>query len=152
MSMTVDQKGIVRVLHTNLLMTFAAAGLAIACAASGRPGSSRCTVVHIESVISNPVAHAGHTFCGEVYAVERSRIVYVLALPTEPSPLADPALLVTTRTIGRLQELSSVPQRYYIEARIDPQVECFVAPVDDEECSPFRRPVFLHVRAARRIR
>jgi hypothetical protein len=102
--------------------------------------------------MSDPVAHAGNIFCGEVYAVERSRIVYVLALPIEPSPLSDPALLVTTRTIGRLQELSSVPQRYYIEARIDPQQECFDAPMDGEECSPFRRPVFLHVRAARRIR
>lgn len=116
---------------------------AVACRSTGE--TSRCMVRQIEEVVRNPLNYAGRVFCGEVFAVRYGATARILSSPSETPPSIDLAMVVTSRTRHMLVGLSEEPQRFYIEARVDPQTDCFVAREGAERCFPYRRPVFMHV-------
>ena len=122
--------------------------LGSACATDESRSASRCAVTQIDELLADPVRYAGQRFCGEVFAVQPERVTYLLR-SAEDMPPEDVALLVTTRSRPLLTGLSETPARYYVEARVDPQSECFVPSGSGEECVPWRRPVFMHVIRAR---
>ena len=132
---------------------FAVFGLFVtgACATTSPGASSECAVRQIDEVVRDPVGHSGKMFCGNVFAVEYGRTARILSPPNEMPPTNDLALLVASNTRSRLMGLSSVPQRFYVEARIDPMLECFSPSESGEECSPYRRPVVFHISSARRL-
>jgi hypothetical protein len=125
--------------------------LATACITASTTSGNACTVRHIEEIVRNAVAHAGEIFCGEVLAVNYRHTARLLTSPDETTPSNDLAFLITNRTRGLLPGLSDTPRRYYIEARIDPQTACFVPSGSGEECVPYRRPIDMHVLAARSL-
>jgi hypothetical protein len=107
-------------------------------------------VRQIDEVVRDPVAHVGEIFCGDVFAVEYGRGARILSRPDEIPPTMDLALLVSSNTRPLLSGLATVPQRYYIEARVDPMLQCFAPSESGEDCSPYRRPVLFHISSARR--
>ena len=84
--------------------------------------------------------------------VEYGRTARILRSADENPPSRHVALLVMPDSRGLLIGLSELPQRYYVEARIDPMEECFVPSGSGEDCSPYRRPVDFHILAAWRVR
>lgn len=131
---------------------FAMLGLCLtaACATMSTASNSQCAVGRIEEVVSDPLGHSGEVFCGDVFAVEYGRTVRILGSPDEMPPSYDLALLVTSNSRRLLEGLSTVPRRFYVEARIDPQTQCFSPSESGEDCSPYRRPVSMHILSARR--
>lgn len=123
--------------------------LTAACATSARSSSARCSVSQIDEVERSPVRYAGGMFCGEVLAVEYGRTARILGGAGEMPPSSDLALLVTSTTRRRLVGLSTAPRRYYVRARIEPDLECFSPSESGEDCSPYRRPVLMHILSAR---
>lgn len=134
---------------TTLFIALGTAFLSACSLGHAREGR-RCEVTQIEEVASDPLAHAGHVFCGIVYAVQEGAGARLLQRRDEVPTLYNLAFLVTTRTEPLLQGLSTSPQQYYVEARVDPHRECFVPSGSGEECSPWVRPVAMHLRVARR--
>lgn len=124
-------------------------GPAAALATSPGEGGSRCTVRSIDEVARDPMRYSEALFCGEVYIVAYERTARVLNAGEAP-PLDDPTMLVTSATRGLLRDLSTTPSRFYIEARIDPQVQCFLPSESGEDCSPYLRPVSIHILLAHR--
>ncbi len=121
-----------------------------ACATMSTGSNSRCAVSQIDEVVRDPVGHSGEVFCGDVFAVEDDRTARILSGADEMPPSSDLALLVTSDSRRLLEGLSKAPRRFYVEARIDPQTECFVPSESGEDCSPYRRPVSMHILSARR--
>jgi hypothetical protein len=134
-----------------LLMAALALCLAPFCATSLSASDSTCAVRQIEEVVRHAVARAGDIFCGEALAVEYRGTARLLSGPGEAPPSRDLALLVTERTRALLRGLSDRPGQFYVEARIDPQSECFSPSESGELCVPYRRPVFMHILRARRL-
>jgi hypothetical protein len=95
------------------------------------------------------VGHAGEIFCGDVFAVTHGGTARILSRADEMPPSNDLALLITNNSRRLLRGLSRIPRRFYVEARIDPQTECFSPSGSGEDCSPYVRPVFMHVLSAR---
>jgi len=122
-----------------------------ACAAVSPMSTSRCDVADMNEVLGDPLAHAGRVYCGDVFAVEYGQTARLLGRAEDMPPSNDVALLVTTRTRRALEGLSPSPQRFYVEALIDPQRPCFIPSGSGEECVPYRRPISVHIRTARRI-
>lgn len=124
-----------------------------ACASESNRVGSRCEVASLASVVSQPLVYAGKTYCGTVYIRRVGKTVRILQRKDE-QPSSDLALLVTVGGQSLLGSLGAVPRRFRIEATVDPQTDCFRArsndPEDDEACSPFARPIFFHLRSARR--
>jgi len=120
-----------------------------ACATPQQENGGRCDTGSLESIMQDPVAFDGKIYCGPAYVRRRGHTVHILAREDE-EPGSDLALLVTTSGWSLLGEPGSAPRRYYIEARLELQSDCFGPSRDDDEtCSPFRRPVLVHLRAAR---
>jgi hypothetical protein len=109
-----------------------------------------CSIDALETVALDPMRYDGGILCGEVLAVMDGRTVRLVASADDLPLSMDLAWLVTTDTRQKLKDLSETPQRYHIEARIDPMRECFEPVGSGESCSPFRRPVFVHVLRARK--
>jgi hypothetical protein len=127
----------------------AALALLASCATSaGR--ASACSVDSLDTAALDPMRYAGEVLCGEVFAMADGRTVRLVASGENIPPSLDLAWLVTTETRQKLEGLSETPQRYYIEARIDPMRECFQSSESGESCSPFRRPVFMHLLRAQK--
>jgi hypothetical protein len=122
-----------------------------ACATPTDAQAARCQVHEIADIVNRPVENADKVFCGNAYAVEYGRGARILENAQDMPPSMDLAMVVTTRTTPLLDSLSDLPQEYYIEARIDPMLECFDPSASDEGCSPYRRPVTMHILAARKL-
>lgn len=135
-----------------LMILVALPCLLASCTMAPARSHSLCTVRQIDMVVRDAAAHAGGTFCGEVYAVEHGRTARILSGPGEIPPSNDLAILVASRTRNLLVGLSTAPHRFYVEARIDPMVECFSPSASGEDCSPYRRPVVFHISLAQRRR
>jgi hypothetical protein len=109
-----------------------------------------CDVTSLKELAAEPLRFAGKRFCGDAFILEQGRSIYVVNGFGE-RPSDDLSLLITSTSSDKLGQLQSKPEKFYIEARIDPMGECFAPPADNgEECSPYRRPVFLHLEAVRR--
>lgn len=117
----------------------------VGCAATPDSGSAPCTVHRFEEVVRDPIAHSDKVFCGEAFILESGRTVRILATREQMPPSNDLAFLVTARSRSRLKGLSAVPRRFYLEARIDPVEQCFLPSGSDEDCAPFRRPVYIQI-------
>ena len=122
-----------------------------ACASSRATQSEQCQVRQIAEVLSNPVEHAGEMFCGHAYAAVYGRSARILEDADDVPPSSDLAMVVTTRTRSLLGRLSTTPQEYYIEARVDPMLACFVPSGSGEDCVPYCRPITMHLLAARKL-
>lgn len=120
------------------------------CATTSASSSSECAVRQIDEVVRDAVGHAGQVFCGDVFVVTYGRTVRILSRADEMPPSNDLALLVTNNSRRLLRGLSRVPRRFYVVSRIDPMTECFSPSGSGEDCSPYVRPVFMHILSARR--
>lgn len=125
----------------------AALSLASACAAMSTSPADKCAVNSIEEIVSNAASLAGKVFCGEAFIVKSGRTARILRGADDISPFADLAMLVSSESRGLLVGLSETPKRFYIEAELDPMIECFEPSASGEECSPYRRPVVFHIRS-----
>ena len=134
-----------------LVLTALVTGFAASCATAPAGADFACSVTRIEAVSQDAVAYAGQKFCGEVYVVEYGRSARIIIREDQMPPSNDIALLVASDTRRLLSSLSNVPQRFYIEARLDPVIQCFSPSASGEDCSPYRRPVIFHLFAARRV-
>lgn len=123
-------------------------GFISACATSASDSDLRCAVRQFDEVVQDPTAYSGKLFCGEAFAVVSERTVRILAKYDEMPPSDDLAFLVTIKSRPALAGLSEIPSKFYLEATIDPQEQCFLPSGSGEDCSPFRRPVFIHVLRA----
>lgn len=112
---------------------------------------THCGVESIETLAQNPLRFNGQVFCGRVFVVEYGRTVRILRHEREMPPSRDLTFLVAMDTARRLSGLSQSPILYHLEARIDVQSECFSGAPEDEECVPYRRPVFMHILRAHRL-
>lgn len=114
-----------------------------------------CDTRSLLEVISKPLDYAGKRYCGEVIIRKFPRVIRIFQSVKE-KPTYDLALLVTVNSAKLLEPLGRKPGRYYIEALVDPQAECFRAlseeesPGNGETCNPFVRPIFFHLISARR--
>lgn len=133
-------------------LLFAVLGLSAitSCATTPTRSSTQCAVREIQEVVRDAVGHDGEIFCGEVFVVLYDRTARILSRPDEMPPSNDLALLVTTDSRRLLIGLSTEPRLFYVEARIDPDVECFPPTESEEDCSPYVRPVVMHILFARR--
>jgi hypothetical protein len=131
--------------HLFAMLSF---GLISACATPAADSDSRCAVSQFDEIVRDPLAHSGKVFCGEAFAVVSERTVRILAKPDEMPPSDDLAFLVTIKSRAVLAGLSEIPSKFYLEATIDPQEQCFLPSGSGEDCSPFRRPVLIHVLRA----
>lgn len=138
----------VRKLLTLAVLFFTFTSLSYAAPARLR---TRCGVASIETLAQNPLLFNGQVFCGRVFVVEYGRTVRILRHATEMPPSRDLTFLVAMDTADKLAGLSQSPILYHLEARIDVQSECFSGAPEDEECVPYRRPVFMHILRAHRL-
>ena len=138
-------------MHFGILIALTAGICAAsACATAPSRRDDGCTVHSIDEVVSNAVALAGKMFCGDVSAVEYGRTARILNAEGQIPPSSDLAMLVSSKTRVFLVGLSATPERFYIEARLDPMIECFAPSASGEDCSPYRRPIVFHIRSAHR--
>lgn len=114
--------------------------------------ASRCEINNFNEVKRNPLTYAGKLFCGYVFIIQHSREIRILANANDSASSSDLVFLVTSASMTKLRGGFLNPRRYYIEARIDPQLPCFEPSGGDEDCSPFRRPVSVHLLRARPAR
>lgn len=134
-----------------LLLAVGTAGCAsTAQSSSASPASPvKCTVRSLQALADEPLRYVHGTFCGDVFAVRKERTVWLFRNAGD-QPSFDLAMLVTTRSSKLLGRLTKAPRSYYIEANVDMMTECF-APVtgeDDEDCSPYKRPIFFDINKA----
>lgn len=149
MSKLIAQIGNQRMKRVALVLLFIPCLLG-SCMTTRSISNTKCTVHQIEMIVLDATAYAGNIFCGEVYAVEYGATARILSSPNEMPPTNDVALLVSSQTRRLLAGLSEVPQRFYLEARIDPMMECFSPSGSGEDCSPYRRPIVFHILSAQR--
>jgi hypothetical protein len=109
---------------------------------------TKCDQFDIDELTINPLDFSGKIFCGEARLVEYGRTVRLLPKQDGTLPSNDLAFLVTIKSRKLLPQLSDTPKKYYLEAMIVPQRQCFLQSKSGEDCSPFRRPVFIHIRRA----
>jgi hypothetical protein len=120
------------------------------CSAVGDDRGSRCTTTSLASVTQDPLKHAGGRFCGLAFVREHVRTVRILERAAD-EPSYDIALLITSATRPKLGKLRPGTNAFYLEARVDPQRECFAPPADNgEQCVPFKRPIFFDILRAER--
>jgi len=120
--------------------------------ATNSPVASACVTASLQQVVDDPLRYAGSYYCGEGLVALRGRSVQIIRTSADLSSM-DTVLLATSATSPRFEAVAVQPKRYYLEARIDPQAECFEPPADNgETCSPWRRPVSMHIRQATLLR
>jgi hypothetical protein len=118
--------------------------------------AQRCDVASLESVIANPLAYSGRTFCGKAFAIRpaNSRVTYLIGSPSAPLPrdVNDDrtAILVATKGSQLLGRVPDVPTAYYIEAGIRPQTPCWTDAGPNNTCVPWIHPVSFHIQRAKR--
>lgn len=125
----------------------------ILCATAGCSTTSettRCSATSLQQVIDNPVQYSGRRFCGEALVAQPERVTRIMRTADEINAYGT-VVLATTATRRLLGEVRMQPTSYYIEARIDPQAECFGPSESGEQCLPFARPVMFHITRARRL-
>lgn len=118
----------------------------------GYTETAGCDTHALSSIIADPVSFQGKVYCGEAFIRRGERTIWVLQSPDE-EPSYEVSLLVAVEGRRALGQVDERPKPFFIRARIDPQIECFVTrtdPLDEEGCVPFRRPVYLHIISARR--
>jgi len=123
------------------------------CATAGcstTSGTTRCAATSLQQVIENPVQYAGRRFCGEAIVAQPERVTRIMRTADEIHAYGT-VILATTATRRVLGEVGAQPTSYYIEARIDPQAECFAPSESGEQCVPFARPVMFHITRARSL-
>lgn len=124
--------------------------LCAATACSTTSETTRCAATSLQQVVENPVQYADSRFCGEALVAQPERDTRIMRTAGEINAY-DTVILATTATRRLLGEVGSQPTAYYIEARIDPQIECFAPSESGEQCVPFARPVMFHITRARRL-
>lgn len=121
------------------------------CSTVSHGQSRECTVTSLENIVQNPLRYKGGLYCGHGFLRRFDRTIIITRMYNE-EPSLDLAIVVTDIP-SDITEINDIPKRFYIEAHIDVMEECFVQPEQNassgEHCSPFRRPIFLNIRAAR---
>ena len=129
------------------------AGLALFCTATACSTTSlveeECDTTSLQQVIDDPLRYAGMWFCGEGLVAQRGRVTRVMTSADEVNSYGA-VVMVTSATRHRLGEITSEPEAYYLEAKIDPQAECFDPASSGFACIPYTRPIDFHIVRARR--
>lgn len=126
-------------------------GTVASCATSASP-MGRCAAISFQQLVEDPLPYVGSWYCGEGLVAKRGSVIQIVR-SSEDLDSYDTVLLATSATSSLFGEIGARPERYYLEARIDPQVGCFQPVADNgESCVPWRRPVFMHIRRAARLR
>jgi hypothetical protein len=137
-----------------LLLTVVAPALLAASTACSTtaPINGGCAAASLQQVMEDPLRYAGSWYCGEALVGRSGRTTRIMRSSDEIASY-ETVLLATAATSPLLGDLGSRPARYYVEGRIDPTAQCFQPPTDNgEHCSPWKQPVFIHLRRATHLR
>ena len=154
--MTNDKRSLVpTVSFPHMVYTSMLLAVVVACA-TPQSEATACDVTSLRDLISEPLSYDGKSFCGFVYARNDRGVVIATENPAEE--VSNDLVVILELTQSEISRIRPLPQRYYIRSIINPLEQCFLAAdsaterTSQEQCVPFRRPVFLRVTEIRATR
>ena len=122
----------------------------ISACANSKNKESECSGHSLNKIETSPLEFVGKIFCGEVL-IRNSEGILRIVHSEDEQPSDDLALIILTRPARRIDVTGSSPKRFFIRARIEPQLDCFraldpqTAPGNGETCVPYLRPIFFRL-------
>lgn len=115
--------------------------------------ATACDVGDLSVVFEDPLRYSGKMFCGVVLAYPEGLVIKMFP-PSHGTESRNDIVLLAEAESEELLRRGAVdrPFHVHVEGVLEPMAECFeVARPQGHICTPYRRPILIRLRSARRI-